>query len=59
MLPSPKLTIQINFSSIINAFQDIRYIGELRQRWDEIKKLHLGTVLFLTSVLVIFGIMLK
>ena len=27
---------------IIQAFQDLRYIGELRQRWFEIKKLLKG-----------------
>lgn len=39
MLPEPRLIITINLASIIQAFQDLRYIGELRQRWEEIKKL--------------------
>lgn len=39
MLPQPWITLTIDFASIIQAFQDIRYIGELRQRWQEIKKL--------------------
>lgn len=37
-LPEPRLSI-INFNSVVEAFQDLRYIGELRQRWNEIKKL--------------------
>lgn len=39
LLPEPRLNITIDFGSIIQAFQDLRYIGELRQRWNEIKKL--------------------
>jgi len=27
------------YNPIIETFQDLRYIGELRQRWNEIKKL--------------------
>ena len=34
--------ITLDFEAIIQAFQDIRYIGELRQRWNEIKKLQIG-----------------
>jgi len=39
MLPQPQISITIDFEGIIRTFQDIRYIGELRQRWEEIKKL--------------------
>ena len=39
MLPKPRLSITIDFNAIIQIFQDLRYIGELRQRWNEIKKL--------------------
>lgn len=53
MLPSPRISIQANLSKageqytndkdsyeeIIRTFQDLRYMGELRQRWFEIKKL--------------------
>ncbi len=39
MLPAPRINITLDFSSIILEFQDVRYIGELRQRWEEIKKL--------------------
>ena len=38
-LPEPWANITLDFEAIIQAFQDIRYIGELRQRWNEIKKL--------------------
>ena len=40
-LPKPNITIvlnQANFGRIIQTFQDLRYIGKLRQRWEEIKK---------------------
>lgn len=39
MLPQPRINITIDFDAIIKAFQDVRYIGELSQRWNEIKKL--------------------
>jgi len=45
MLPVPRITISIDssqFTRIIQAFQDLRYIGEMRQRWEEIKKLQLN-----------------
>lgn len=32
----------ISFNRIIQALQDLRYISELRQRWEEIKKLQLS-----------------
>jgi hypothetical protein len=34
----PSSIITIDFTSIIQAFQGLRYIGELKQRWEEIKK---------------------
>jgi len=40
MLPVPRVNISLDFASIIQSFQDLRYIGELRQRWEDIKKLH-------------------
>lgn len=39
VLPEPWANITLDFEAIIHAFQDVRYIGELRQRWNEIKKL--------------------
>lgn len=46
-LPLPRLNTvvsQINFDRIIQAFQDLRYIGEMRQRWEEIKRLQISTL---------------
>jgi hypothetical protein len=54
--PTPKLNIQTNietneqnrntlqdgFDSILRAFENVSYMGELRQRWFEIKKLLKG-----------------
>ena len=37
----PWINITIDSTSIIQAFQDLRYLGELRQRWEEIKKLEI------------------
>jgi len=39
MLPEPWANITIGSEAIIKVFQDSRYIGELRQRWREIKKI--------------------
>jgi hypothetical protein len=44
MLPEPWANITFDFEAIIRVFQDVRYIGELRQRWNEIKKLKDNTV---------------
>lgn len=47
-LPKPNITIpvnQLNFDRIIQVFQDLRYIGEMRQRWEEIKRLQTGLVI--------------
>jgi len=39
VLPSPKITIQNSFIEIYHAFQNLVIMGELRQRWEQIKKL--------------------
>jgi len=36
LLPSPEIIIT---AKVIESFQNLSYIGELRQRWEEIKKL--------------------
>jgi hypothetical protein len=41
-LPSPELIIT---AKVIESFQNLSYIEELRQRWEEIKKLQLNTVI--------------
>ncbi|OQY64745.1 hypothetical protein B6D29_04645 [Microgenomates bacterium UTCPR1] len=41
-LPIPRLTISIDIEAIFKALQDIRFIGVLRQRWEEIKRLQLN-----------------
>lgn len=41
-LPQPRINIiadELKLETIIQAFQNLSYIGELRQRWEEIKKL--------------------
>ena len=39
-LPQPWITIPENtFVAILQTFQNLSYIGEMRQRWEEIKKL--------------------
>lgn len=43
MLPIPELIITLDYSSIMNAFGDLRYVCEMKQRWDEIKKLNVVT----------------
>lgn len=44
-LPIPQLAIQIDFENIFNSFQNVMFMGELRQRWLEIKKFQKGMVL--------------
>lgn len=42
MLPEPRITIPANpaqFDNIIHTFQNLSYIGEMRQRWEEMIKL--------------------
>ena len=41
-LPAPKDSILPGFEAIFSAFENVGYIGELRQRWLEIKKLLKG-----------------
>jgi len=42
-LPSPCVIIkQINIEKILEAVQNVAYIGVLRQRWEEIKNLQMG-----------------
>ena len=44
-LPLLRITIiadEVKLGTIIQAFQNLSYIGELRQRWEEIKKLQSG-----------------
>jgi len=48
LLPEPWANITIDFESIIQTFQDAKYIGELRQRWNEIKKLQITPTLAIT-----------
>jgi len=39
MLPEPWANITIDLDAITVVFQDVRYMGELRHRWNEMKKL--------------------
>jgi len=41
----PKPWININLKQVVEAFQNLSYIGEMRQRWEEIKKLQLNPVI--------------
>lgn len=41
-LPAPYDSIQQGFEAILRVFENVSYIGELRQRWLEIKKLLKG-----------------
>ena len=41
-LPVPSLSKTHNFQSIIDKFQELKYFGEMKQRWLEIKKLSEG-----------------
>lgn len=35
----PKINIKIDIDSIIQTFQNLSYIGEMKERWEEIKRL--------------------
>ncbi len=48
-LPEPWINITLDLEAIIQAFQDLRFIGELRQRWNEIKKLQLSPTVAFTG----------
>lgn len=39
MLPISEIIIQLDFEDVIRGFQDLRHMGEMRQRWLEIKRL--------------------
>ena len=41
MHPVPELTIT---AKVIESFRDLSYIGELKQRWEEIKKLQIDVL---------------
>jgi len=41
-LPEPWANLNLDFDSITDAFQDMRYIGQLRERGREIKKLQVN-----------------
>jgi len=43
-LPVPKIIISSDFSQIIEAFQNLSFIIEMKQRWEEIKKLQKGLI---------------
>lgn len=51
LLPEPWTNITIDFESITQSFQDIHYVGELRQRWYEIKKLQQYPMINLTNAI--------
>jgi hypothetical protein len=36
---NPEIVITLDFTQIIDVFQNLRFIGELRQSWEEIKRL--------------------
>ncbi len=47
-LPKPSIIIALNqaqFEIIIKGFQNLSYIGELRQRWNEIRKIQQGVAI--------------
>jgi len=50
-LRAPRLSIQQSFEAIIKAFENVSYVGELRQRWLEIKKLLKGELQNAASIL--------
>ena len=39
MLTDPWINITSSFEAILQAFQNLVFIGELRERWNEIKRL--------------------
>jgi len=41
MLPRPDIIIT---AKVIKSFQNLSYIGEMRQRWEEIKKLQINNI---------------
>lgn len=49
-LPAPCYIIKLNIEAIIKAFQNLSYIGVMKQRWEEIKRLQNKPV-FITSLI--------
>ena len=45
LLPEPRPTIPENYASIVQTFQNLSYVAEMRQRWEEIKKLQIHYLL--------------
>jgi len=39
------MAAEVKLGTIIQAFQNLSYIGEMRQRWEEIKKLQTGAMI--------------
>lgn len=50
MLPDPSFNITPNFQEIIDKLQELKYFGEMKQRWLEIKKLTEGIKLNVATV---------
>jgi len=46
VLPELWINISANFEAIIQVFQNVLYMGELRQRWMEIKRLQIKPALY-------------
>ncbi|OGK44729.1 hypothetical protein A2957_00125 [Candidatus Roizmanbacteria bacterium RIFCSPLOWO2_01_FULL_38_11] len=50
LLPEPQLLrvppLQDYFNAFLTTLQDVRYFGEMKQRWLEIKKLQTGANLY-------------
>lgn len=38
----PEITIIINYTDIVKTIENIKYFAEMRQRWEEIKKLQVA-----------------
>lgn len=53
-LPKPRINIILDFTSIIQAFQDSRYVGELKQIWEEIKKMRAAQPSIDSSVVIFY-----
>lgn len=56
VLPAPCLIITPNIEAIIEAFQKLSYIGVMKQRWEEIKKLKNQTTINRSTVVGISNI---
>lgn len=50
VLPNPCVIIkQIDIEKILETVQNVAYIGVLRQRWEEIKRLQIGKYELVTA----------